>query len=88
MHRVAHRDIKSANILCLHERPTDCGAIKLADFGFAVEVESVAHASLKDNCGTLEYYAPELCENVRRSPAAMIPSSSAQAFLSLSLVGE
>ena len=39
-HLVAHRDIKSANILCKHDRPTELGCIKLADFGFATEFES------------------------------------------------
>ena len=34
-HNVAHRDIKSANVLCSHSRITEPGCIKLADFGFA-----------------------------------------------------
>ena len=33
--KVAHRDLKSANILCCHPRTTEPGCIKLADFGFA-----------------------------------------------------
>ena len=70
--KVAHRDIKTANILCLHERPTEYGCIKIADFGYAVEFESYTSSTFEDNCGTLEYYAPELCENMlarlRRDP--------------------
>ena len=63
-HHVVHRDIKSANILCMHERLTEAGCIKLADLGFAVRVSDHSACELEDNCGTLEYYAPELCENM------------------------
>ena len=63
-HKVAHRDIKSANILCAHQNTTESGCIKLADLGFAVEFNEPRKSEFVDNCGTLEYYAPELCENM------------------------
>lgn len=63
-HKVAHRDIKSANILCTHENTTESGCIKLADLGFAIEFNEPRRREFVDNCGTLEYYAPELCENM------------------------
>jgi len=78
-HSVAHRDIKSANILCAHERPTEAGCIKLTDFGFTERFTDPRAAEFTDNCGTLEYFAPELCENMiarlRNEPT--IPYSAA-----------
>ena len=51
-HNVAHRDLKTANILCLHDNTTAAGCVKLADFGFAVEFESFHGTTFADNCGT------------------------------------
>lgn len=53
-HSVAHRDIKSANILCAHDQPTAPGCIKLADFGFTARFTDPRAAEFVDNCGTLE----------------------------------
>lgn len=61
---IAHRDLKSANILCMHDRLTEAGCVKLADLGFATRISDPQAVELEDNCGTLEYYSPELCENM------------------------
>jgi calcium/calmodulin-dependent protein kinase I len=55
---VAHRDLKPENLLLLSE--DDDSAVKIADFGFAKKV--YAHNSLKTQCGTPGYVAPEILE--------------------------
>lgn len=54
--RVAHRDLKPENLLLRSE--TDDSSIKIADFGFAKIVKSPQ--SLKTQCGTPGYVAPEI----------------------------
>ena len=54
--RVAHRDLKPENLLLRSE--TDDSSIKIADFGFAKIVRSPQ--SLKTQCGTPGYVAPEI----------------------------
>lgn len=49
---IVHRDLKPANILI-----TETKEIKIADFGFAVKVESLAKSS-KYNVGSPLYMAP------------------------------
>lgn len=49
---IVHRDLKPANILL-----TEAKEIKIADFGFAVKVESLAKSS-KYNVGSPLYMAP------------------------------
>ena len=63
-HHVAHRDIKSANILCRNGHLMEKGCVKLADFGFIAGFTHEKSNEFRDNCGTLEYFAPELCENM------------------------
>jgi calcium/calmodulin-dependent protein kinase I len=55
---VAHRDLKPENLLLLSE--DDDSAVKIADFGFAKKVYT--HNSLKTQCGTPGYVAPEILE--------------------------
>jgi calcium/calmodulin-dependent protein kinase I len=55
---VAHRDLKPENLLLLSEE--DDSAVKIADFGFAKKVYE--HNSLKTQCGTPGYVAPEILE--------------------------
>lgn len=38
-HKIAHCDVKPANVLCRHQDPTVPGALKLADFGFCQRFE-------------------------------------------------
>lgn len=54
--KVAHRDLKPENLLLRSE--TDDSSIKIADFGFAKVVKSPQ--SLKTQCGTPGYVAPEI----------------------------
>ena len=68
-HGIAHCDIKPQNILCRSSQVTDAGCIKLSDFGAAQLFAAGAADAFVETCGTLEYYAPELCEN-RASAAA------------------
>jgi len=58
---VAHRDLKPENLLLISE--TDDSSIKIADFGFAKKAMSAK--SLKTQCGTPNYVAPEVLEGVR-----------------------
>jgi len=53
---VAHRDLKPENLLLRSE--TDDSSIKIADFGFAKVVKTPK--SLKTQCGTPGYVAPEI----------------------------
>jgi len=55
---VAHRDLKPENLLLLSE--VDDSAVKIADFGFAKKVYE--KNSLKTQCGTPGYVAPEILE--------------------------
>jgi len=62
--KVSHGDIKPANILC-HDSTNlgHLGCIKLADFGSAQRfTTSGVPQFTRDGVGTLDYYAPELCE--------------------------
>eukprot|EP01052_Picozoa_sp_SAG31_P011440 SAG31_NODE_646_length_13223_cov_14.088845_11_plen_501_part_00 len=57
---VCHRDIKPENLLTSAEAAD--GAIKLCDFGLAVEIPSDGRF-LYEVCGSLEYCAPEMVRN-------------------------
>ena len=56
---IAHRDLKLENIIHL---PT--GAIKLIDFGFAIETNELQRTF----CGTPTYMAPEIVKRVPYNP--------------------
>jgi len=56
---VVHRDLKPENVLLMDK--SDDGSIKLADFGFAHELDqSSEQAMLQTACGTPGYVAPEI----------------------------
>jgi len=63
-HHMAHCDVKPDNVLCLHPRVEELGCVKLCDFGFAQRFDAGSSGEFTENCGTLEYYAPELVENL------------------------
>jgi serine/threonine protein kinase len=50
---IVHRDLKPANILI-----TESNHVKIADFGFAIKIESLAKGN-KYNVGSPLYMAPE-----------------------------
>jgi hypothetical protein len=54
-HRIVHRDLKPENLLLYAEDDT---SIKIADFGFAERTDGFI--SLKTQCGTPGYVAPEI----------------------------
>lgn len=56
---IVHRDLKPENLLMAHHGE-DAG-IKLADFGFATL--ATGDSDLRDDCGTLDYCAPEILGN-------------------------
>jgi len=58
---VAHRDLKPENLL-LTSQDDDCN-VKIADFGFAKKCPSPK--SLKTQCGTPGYVAPEILNGVK-----------------------
>ena len=68
-HKLAHCDVKPANILCCAADPTQCGSLKLADFGFCQRFTRRSAREFTVSCGTLEYFAPELVLN-RKSQSA------------------
>jgi len=53
---VVHRDLKPENLLLASK--TDDANVKIADFGFAIQ--SQGNTSLKTQCGTPGYVAPEI----------------------------
>lgn len=59
-HQVAHRDLKPENLLLTSEE--DDSNIKIADFGFAKKCATPK--SLKTQCGTPGYVAPEILEGI------------------------
>jgi aurora kinase len=54
-HRIIHRDLKPENILIGSD-----GALKIADFGWAVRNIDMKRYTF---CGTMEYLAPEIIKN-------------------------
>jgi len=60
LNNVAHRDLKPENLLLLSD--DDDSAVKIADFGFAKIVKE-PH-SLKTQCGTPGYVAPEILDGI------------------------
>ncbi|GBG34622.1 Protein kinase, putative [Hondaea fermentalgiana] len=55
---VVHRDIKPENILLASKE--DDAEIRLADFGFAKQIEEDSFTNLQTACGTPGYVAPEV----------------------------
>jgi serine/threonine protein kinase len=53
--KIVHRDLKPENFLMSSQ--SEYAAVKLIDFGFAVQLEE--GGSVSDDCGTPEYMAPE-----------------------------
>ena len=64
-HKIAHCDVKPANVLCRQSDPTAPGSLKLCDFGFCQRFESRSLPEFTVSCGTLDYFAPEV--SARRS---------------------
>lgn len=62
-HKVAHCDVKPANVLCRCADPTVPGSLKLADFGFCQRFTRRTAREFTITCGTFEYFAPELVAN-------------------------
>jgi len=60
---VVHRDLKPENILLVTDE--DDSKIKIADFGFAKEINPEGEAELKTTCGTPGYVAPEIISGKR-----------------------
>ena len=59
-----HRDLKPENILCedFADQDDDDLTVKVADFGLAVRFDRGEKRT--DGCGTLDYFAPEICKGV------------------------
>jgi serine/threonine protein kinase len=68
-HQVAHCDLKPANILCKSKDVHELGCVKLADFGFCQRFRTHKEAEFTMNCGTLDYFSPELCANLQQTKA-------------------
>ena len=60
-HKVVHRDLKPENVIFQED-----GYIKLADFGLAKFLNSEAQSTFSF-CGTAEYLAPEIIDQVGHS---------------------
>jgi tRNA A-37 threonylcarbamoyl transferase component Bud32 len=56
---IVHRDIKPDNILFAHAEGTGPLCIKLADFGVAAVLNTVAGSALMSKVGTPAYFSPE-----------------------------
>lgn len=65
---IMHRDLKPQNILCedLTDLPQDELEIKVADFGLSTKYDP--YSMKNDVCGTLRFWAPELCKNEPYGP--------------------
>jgi len=64
---IAHRDLKPENLLLSDK--TDKNSIKIADFGFAkiiskLEARTDGKKLMETSCGTPEYVAPEVLQNI------------------------
>jgi len=77
--RIVHRDLKPENLLLISK--TDDSTLKIADFGFAKKAPN--EHSLKTQCGTPNYVAPEVLENVRYGTQADMWSLGVIAYILL-----
>lgn len=60
---ISHRDLKPENLLLKsHESDSE---VKIADFGFAKQVDPLKPNSLTTQCGTPEYVAPEVIAAIK-----------------------
>ena len=73
-HKIAHCDVKPANVLCRLKDPTTPGSLKLCDYGFAQRFVSRKEASFTVSCGTLDYFAPEVRQLTSRPAGLWDPS--------------
>eukprot|EP00013_Stygamoeba_regulata_P003090 CAMPEP_0177638032 /NCGR_PEP_ID=MMETSP0447-20121125/5277_1 /TAXON_ID=0 /ORGANISM="Stygamoeba regulata, Strain BSH-02190019" /LENGTH=440 /DNA_ID=CAMNT_0019139977 /DNA_START=165 /DNA_END=1487 /DNA_ORIENTATION=+ len=60
--QIAHRDLKPENILLDRDPATGSMTVKITDFGLATVVD--AECMLMTLCGTPQYVAPEIIENI------------------------
>jgi serine/threonine protein kinase len=56
---IIHRDLKPQNILLGSFRQLD-NTVKIADFGLGAKLTDCCYLGANDQCGTLQYMAPEL----------------------------
>ena len=59
---IAHRDLKPENLLL--SGPGDDSVVKIADFGFAKIIDTQSKSLLETACGTPEYVAPEVLQQL------------------------
>ena len=59
---IAHRDLKPENLLL--SGPGDDSIVKIADFGFAKIIDTQSKTALETACGTPEYVAPEVLQQL------------------------
>jgi calcium/calmodulin-dependent protein kinase I len=59
---IAHRDLKPENLLL--SGPGDDSVVKIADFGFAKIIDTQSTSMLETACGTPEYVAPEVLQQL------------------------
>ena len=76
---IIHRDIKPENILC----DADGLNVKIADFGLSNSV-SPAQASLRSQCGTPVYMAPEMLQKHPYGPSVDVWSAGIVMYITLS----